>query len=274
MGSKKKCGLILLALSLSYFANLSASHAVVNHPNFYDNPYLTERIQVTIAPYLLPLDHPMKETIDSIFSQARVTQNEKTLVDAGFEVIAGPMPRSFIIVARHPSVPGYVFKIYLDSEDRCREDNPHWKSLAKRCAGAFGIRKIIERERIRHFSVPDKWLYILPVYPFSNVQNQEPIILVETDMELESYDVTKQMWKTVITKDHLDELYSILKHGFGGHGTVCLSVNVPFTKRGKFAFTDTESSKATLKLKNIKKYLSKDMEDYWDSLINVSKKDK
>jgi hypothetical protein len=265
---RKKYGFILAALFLSCSVHLSAGHAVFKYPNFYDNPYLTERMQVTIAPYLLPLDHPMKPKLDSIFSETRVVQDEKTLTDAGFEIIAGPMPRSFIIVARHPQVPGYVFKIYLDSEERCREENPHWKSLAKRCAGAFGIRQIITLGDIQHFSVPDKWLYILPLYPFSNVQNPEPIVLIETDMQLESYEVTKEMWKTAITKEYLDELYSILKQGFGGHGTACLSVNVPFTKQGKFAFTDTESSRAKLKLKNIKKYLSKEMEQYWDSLIN------
>jgi hypothetical protein len=271
MSIRKKYGFILAALSLGCFANLSAGHAVFNYPNFYDNPYLTDRMQVTIAPYLLPLDHPMKPTLDSIFSQSRVVQDQKTLTDAGFQIIAGPMPRSFVIVARHPQVPGFVFKIYLDSEERCREENPHWKSLAKRCAGAFGIRQIITRNNIRHFSVPDKWLYILPLHPFSNVQNLEPIVLMETDMQLESYEVTKQMWKTGITEEYLDELYFILKQGFGGHGTACLSVNVPFTKQGKFAFTDTESSRAELRLKNIKKYLSKDMEQYWDGLINPKK---
>ena len=271
MSNRYRWYALLVALNLGYFAHLPADHAVLNYPNFHDNPHLNERMQITIAPYLLPLDHPMKATLDSIFSKERVIQNEKTLTDAGFEIIAGPMPRSFIIVARHPQVPGFVFKIYLDSEERCREESPHWKSLAKRCAGAFGIRQIIKRNNFRYFSVPDKWLYILPLYPFSSVQNPEPIILIETDMELESYEVTKQMWKTGITQEYLDELYFILKKGFGGHGTVCLSVNVPFTKRGKFAFTDTESSRAKLNLKNIKKYLSEEMQQYWDSLINPKK---
>ncbi|GEM_PF-2058784 len=267
------CGraLALLAISLSCFANLSANHAVVDYPGFYDNPHLTEKMQVTIAPYLLPVNHPIMETVDAIFSQGRVTQNQQTLVDAGFEIIAGPMPRSFIIVARHPAVPGYVFKIYLDSEERCRDGLPHWKSLAYRCAGAYGIRKIIEREKIRHFSVPDKWLYLLPPLPFEEGKDPETVILIATDMELESYEVTKDMWRTIVTKEHLDELHAILKHGFGGRGTLVLSVNVPFTKRGKFAFTDTESHKAELKLKGIKKYLSKEMQQYWFSLIQESK---
>lgn len=268
MYCKKKYRLILLALCLGYFAGLSASHAVLNYPHFYDNPHLTERMQVTIAPYLLPLDHPMKATLDLIFSQARVTESETALTDAGFEIIAGPMKRSYIFVVRHPEIPGYVFKLYLDSEKRFRKEVPHWLSLARRCAGAFGIRKIIERENICHFLVPDKWLYIFPVYPHSNELDPEPILLMETDMEPENLEVSAHMWNTVITPQHLDELYAILRHGYGGSGALSLFGNVPFTKKGKFAFIDTEKPKAHLPLKYIRKYLSKDMEIYWDSLIH------
>ncbi len=267
MSRKKNYAFIFLAFGLSYFITPSTAQASLNYPNCQDNPYLNDQMQCRIAPYLLPLDHPMKPRLDAIFSSSRVIENERSLLDAGFSIIAGPMPVSFVIVARHPSVPGYVFKMYLDSESRSRKDIPHWLSLARRCDGAKGIRKIIKKEKIRHFAVPDKWLYVLPVYPFSNVLNPEPIILMETDMDLESYEVTKQMWQTVVTRKHLDELYSILKHGYGGRGTVCLSINVPYTKQGKFAFTDTESPKAELELKNVKKYLSKEMQRYWDRLI-------
>lgn len=268
MTCKRKYSLILLTLGLSYFANLPASHAFLNYPDFNDNPYLTDRMQTTIAPYLLPLNHPMKAKLDSIFSASRATENEKSLADAGFEIIAGPMKRSYIIVARHPKIPGYVFKLYLDSEKRYRKEVPHWLSLARRCAGAFGIRKIIERENICHFVVPDKWLYVLPVYPYSNVLDPEPILLMETDMEPESLEVSTQMWNTVITREHLNELYAILKSGYGGSGTMSLFGNVPFTKQGKFAFIDTEKRKTHLPLKYVKKYFSKDMALYWDSLIH------
>lgn len=265
---QKKHVFVLLVLSLSCFAAPSFVTGL-NYPNFNDNPYLTPRLQSTIAPYLLPIDHPMKPALDSIFSKSRAIENERSLIDAGFSIIAGPMPLSFIIVARHPQVPGYVFKIYLDSEKRCRKEIPHWLWLSKRCAGAFGIRQIIERKKMRYFSVPDKWLYLLPIYPYSSDPNPQPVILMETDMLPESYDVTKQMWKTRVTRKHLDELYEILKHGHGGNGTIFLYDNIPFTKGGKFAFTDTEDPRAKLELKHIKKYLSKEMQQYWDSLINT-----
>lgn len=260
MDRKKICLFFFLLLSLKCFAEL-------NYPHFKDNPSLDVRMQSKIAPYLLPLDHPMKAKLDLIFSQSRVLENERTFVNAGFEVIAGPRVYSFVIVARHPEIPGYVFKLYLDSETRMRNDVPHWKWLVRRCEGAQSIRKVIKRKNILHFSVPDKWLYVLPAYPFSSVQNPEVIILMETDMELETKEVSRQMWKTGVTRKHLDELYSIFKHGYGGPGIVKLPANVPYTKNGTFAFTDTEDPPANLKLKYIKKYLSKEMQRYWDTLL-------
>lgn len=267
MNSKKHSMIFLLAFSLSCLVTPPDAQASIDYPNCKDNPFLTDQMQFRIASHLLPLDHPIKPKLDSIFSRSRVLENERTLVDAGFSIIAGPMFRSFVIVARHPEVPGYVFKFYLDSDSRSRKDIPHWLWLARRCDGAKGIRKIIKREKISLFAVPDKWLYVLPVYPFSNVLDPDPVILIATDMEPESREVTEQMWQTVVTRRHLDELYAILKHGYGGHGTVFLPNNVPFTKQGKFAFTDTESPKDDLPLKHIKKYLSKEMQRYWDHLI-------
>src|SRR5581483_9957717 len=237
--------------------------------NCFASPYpsLDKGMQSKIAPYLLPANHPMKEKLDMLFSRSRALENEKAFIDAGFEVISGPRVYSFVIVARHPEVPGYVFKLYLDSETRMRNGIPHWEWLVQRCAGAESIRKLTKRKNIRHFSVPDKWLYVLPAYPFSSAVHPELIVLMETDMELESKEVSRQMWKTGITRKHLDELYAIFKHGYGGPGVVKLPANVPYTKNGKFAFTDTEDPPADLKLKYIKKYLSKEMQRYWERLI-------
>ena len=251
MSLKKTCSsLLFLLLSVNCFATL-----------------ITDHMQSKMAPHLLPRDHPALAKLDLIFSASRVLENERTLIDAGFEVIAGPRVYSFMIVARHPEIPGYIFKLYLDSETRMRNDIPHWEWLVRRCEGAQAIRKVIKRKGIRHFSVPDKWLYVLPTYPFSSAQNSETVILMETDMQLESKEVSKHMWKTAVTRKHLDELYSIFKHGYGGPGIVKLPANVPYTKNGTFAFTDTEDPPAKLKLKYIKKYLSKEMQSYWDDLI-------
>jgi hypothetical protein len=155
---------LFLVLALRCFATESASTTTSVHPNFRDNCFLNKEMQSRIAPHLLPSDHPMRLKVDAIFSQSRVVESKRTLLDAGFVIIAGPMPHSFVIVARHPEVPGYVFKLYPDSEKRCRKNVPHWRWLVRRCEGAQGIRNIIKRKNIRHFTVPDKWLCVLPVY--------------------------------------------------------------------------------------------------------------
>jgi hypothetical protein len=222
-----------------------------------------------IADYLIPLNHPVKATLDSIFSQSRVLENERTLVAAGFDVLVPPLASSYIIVARHPEMPGYVFKLHLDSETRSRKQLPHWIWLVGRCAEAKKIRKTIKRKNIRYFSVPDKWIFVPPFYPYSNALNPQPIIIVETDMELVSKEETEQMWKKRIKRKHLDELHYIIKHGYGGNSVLYLVNNVPFTKNNTFAFIDTEGPQSDhLNLKFIKRYLSKEMQDYWDCLIH------
>ena len=259
---------VLLSLSLHCFFIPAVSSSHKNYPNFEDNPLLTDRMRSKIVDYLIPLHHPIKATLDSIFSQSRVLENERTLVAAGFEILVPPLPNSYIIVARHPEVPGYVFKLHLDSETRSRKNQPHWIWLVRRCVEAKKIRKVIKHKKIRHFSVPDKWLFIPPAYPYSSAPNPQPMIVVETDMELVSYEQSELMWKTGITTEHLDELYSIIKHGYGGHSVLYLPSNIPFTKNNKFAFVDTEGPQSDgLKLKMIKKFLSKEMQKYWDTLI-------
>lgn len=71
-----------------------------------------------------------------------------------------------------------------------------------------------------------------------------------------------------ITHEHLDELYALLKQGHGGPGIVMLTDNVPFTKKGKFAFTDTEDPQGGAKLKYVKQFISEDLHEYWDSLTS------
>lgn len=256
----------LLLFTFSWMATLAAIGA--EYPNFESNPYLDDHKRAQIAPYLLPLDHPMRPVLDQIFSQSRIVQDMQTLANAGFEVVAGPMARSYVVVARHPAIPGYVFKMHLDYEPRTRKGVPHWASLVSRCAGAAAIREAIISKQMRYFTVPDKWLYVLPVYPFSNVVTPEPIVLIETDMEPEGYGISKRMWRTVVTRKHLDELYSILKTWHGGKGGLDLWKNVPFTKQGTFAFIDTEKPPHIMKFKHIKQFLSKDMQHYWDTLIS------
>ncbi len=212
------------------------------------------------SPYLLPLNHPIKPQLDLIFSQSRAIENQKTFTEAGFDIVIS-MPHSFIIVARHPSIPGYVFKLYLDSETRTKDNIPPSEWLTRRCQGAAKIKEIIKKEKIEHFIVPDKWLYVLPA---SKEHDPNPVILVESDIDLATPQMTASAWKTSIKPKHLDELYAIIKQGVGSIHVVS---NIPYTKDGKFACIDTENINKPLKLKKVKKYLSKEMQLYWDNLL-------
>lgn len=258
---------LLVACILSCHAIGSAHAPAVDYPCFVDNSLLSNRMRSDMEPYLLPLDHPIKEKLDCIFLQSRVLENERTLVEAGFNIIVPPLPNSFIIIARHPEVPGYVFKFHLDSETRSRKQLPHWIWLVRRCEQAMQIKKIIARKQVQNFVIADKWLYILPVYPPSSSADPQVAIVVETDMELDTYEMSAHMWKTAITHKHLKELYSLLKHGYGGPSVLYPLTNIPYTKQGKFAFIDTEGPRSDLNLKQITPYLSEEMQQYWTTLI-------
>jgi hypothetical protein len=215
-----------------------------------------------MAPHLLPLDHPMKGKLDAIFSRSRAIQNQQSLIDAGF-IILESGPKSYILLARHPQIPGYLFKLYLDSEQRMHKGVAHWRWLTRRCHGARKIKEVIKKKKLRHFIVPDKWLYILPPFPLSQEPHPQPVILVETYIHL--HPDSERAWKTRVTPQHLDELYLIYKSGYGSSNMI---KNIPYTESGKFAFVDTESPKRKPHLKRTRHFLSKEMQQYWNILID------
>jgi hypothetical protein len=216
-------------------------------------------MQERIAPYLLPLTHPFKPALDAIFSASRPTENEASLAQAGFATIA-VKKNTYVHVVRHPAVPGYVFKLHLDSELRQKLQKPGWFWLANRCEGAEKIRHLIKSKKIKHFVAPDKWLYPLPYSPNPNAKS---VVLLATDMRLVSHSKSQQAWKKAGHRV-LEELYIVLSHGYGSW---FLTGNVPYTKSGKFAFIDTEYPKREISLGKVKHYLSEEMQAYWEWLI-------
>ncbi len=264
MGTWNRCFSQLNFLLLNVFILcLSPLTLTANDPNIYENPLLTERMRAMISPYLIPIDHPMKGVLDRLFAQGRVTESMQSLKEAGFDVIAA-MPRSYVVVVRHPAVPGYVLKLYLDSETRMKENTPNWMWLTQRCIGANKIREIIKHQRIKNFIVPDKWIYVLPPLPASQGPSPQPILVIATDIE--PFADAKLAWKTLVTREHLDELFIIMKWGY----STTQIANIPYTKSGKFAFMDTEYPCRNLHLIHIEKYLSKEMAKYWERMLEVN----
>lgn len=141
--------------------------------------------------------------------------------------------------------------------------------------GAEKVRNLIEEKKIKFFTVPDKWIYPLPEFPKPiKIKQSQLVVLVVTDMNLVSKFETREAWKSIITQEHLDELYCILSHGHGSSGLVR---NVPYTKNGTFAFVDTEKPNKLPKYDKAKVFFSKEMQEYWDLLVktggNPKKKD-
>jgi hypothetical protein len=196
-------------------------------------------------------------SLDAIFQQfPHAFDSENSLIDAGFTIVCH-QPKSKIVVIKHQTLPGYLIKGYLESEiDR----NTYQQNLLNRCIGADNIRSLIKKKKIRHFTVPDKYLYTLP---------NETLILLVTDMKIHDSFKSRLAWKEKATKEHLRELYIILSHGYA---SCWLAENIPYTKKGTFACIDTEYPQRKLDLTKTKKYFSKKMQSYWKRLIRDNKK--
>lgn len=222
-----------------------------------------------IKPYLIPKNHPAKEALDFIFTRSRPTSDLDAMVDAGFDIVS-VRPYSFAVIAKHSDIPGYIEKVYLDSEKRKKNGKEGWEWLVHRCEGAENIRKLIREKKLNFFSVPDKWIYVLPKSARQNEKmNSQPIILLATDMHLVSQEESEQAWKTIITKAHLDELYIILSHGFASSH---VSWNIPYSESGKFTCIDTEHPKRKPNYAEVENYLSNEMKAYWKKLVNEGEK--
>jgi hypothetical protein len=227
--------------------------------NFTDNPCLSERMKSRMAPWLLPQVHPMKAALDEIFSQPGVNNSEKTLRKAGFKVLFS-QKRSLIRVISHPNLPGYLIKLFPNSEKALLSSG--WKRLTIRCIVAKKIKSIIARHHLRHFIVADKWLY--PVPCTHQKAGCQPVVLLVKNMNIYSRKETKHVWKKHASRRVVKELYQILGRGYG---SPFLSGNLPYTKMGTFAFIDTEYNKRKINLGHARSFLSRPMQRYWNSLV-------
>lgn len=235
------------------------------------NPYISKEIRKTIEPYLLPSTHPIKPILDQIFKTQRATLNEETLANAGF-ITKFIQPRSFIRVVSHPLMPGYLFKLHLDSELRQKRGKPGWHWFTLRCIGVEKVRHIIKKENLKYFIAPHKWIYPLPADPSppnSPTYTRHLTLLVVEDMELATKSENLNAWKTKITPKQLKELYTIIAYA---KGSSYRAQNIPYTIHGKYAFIDTEYPDQKAHFSGIRTYLSPTMQAYWDDLVKRKKK--
>lgn len=207
--------------------------------------------------YLLPKDHYLKHNLDEIFSKPDVLENSENFQEAGFVTLSHQ--GTGMRVASHPLLHGFLIKTYISSEKK-QDDNWNW--MVQRCEGASNIRKLIRQEQLRYFTVPDKWIYVLPKSTKKNSYTQTAVLVV-THMKIVSDEESRKAWNQA-TPNHLRELYCILSHGYASS---FLPRNIPYTKKKKFSCIDTAYAKRTPNFKKPKSYFSKEMKVYWDKLV-------
>lgn len=215
-----------------------------------------------IAPYLLPDRHPIKKKMDKIFKNARASANLESFLMAGFST-RGIRNWSHTVVAKHPNLNGVVLKLFFD-------DQPGIDDLSKlmlRIKGAEKAREIIAENGWEDlFSVPRKWLYILPQEPISHEPFPKNFILVAEDMHLLSKKDNYEKWRGEFHPNFLNIVFMFLT--LGGFVDSVYPFNLPFSKDGRIAVIDTEYFNAwPIPYHKFLRYLSQSMADHWNALI-------
>ncbi len=210
----------------------------------------------------------MKAKLDKIFTKKkRVLLSTKTLKKAGF---LNPKARKFtrLIVVKHEEIPGFVFKIYLDSQ-RYYKDVPEYNLWIQRIKGVARIRQVIKQYQLEeYFKTPTKWIYLVPERPAPPEDFLAKVtILVEEDMNLLSAKANAERWKSdLVSKPLLDGLYKILK--LVGLKDCCKIDNIPFSTDGRVAFIDTQTyGETAIPYKVVGKALSDENKRYWKHII-------
>ena len=205
--------------------------------------------------------HPIKRKLDKLFKKTRVTESPETFSKAGFGKPHLRKPTN-IVIGKHKDFKGYIFKVYLDSQPELCD----WALWISRIKGSLAIQSCIRRHGFQHFAVPKKWIYLLPTNCVSHGPNPKTSILIVEDMNILDSKSNLDAFKTKMTPKILRELYTIISEE-------CLidSVfpdNIPFTKRGRIAFIDTEHYHCNQPIPYMKltKYLSTSLQKIWVDL--------
>lgn len=245
------------------------ANAKSHYPNFDDNPHITRDAKELLRPFLIPLDHPVKPMLDAIFSSARVTKDKSSLAEAGFTTLYS-QPKTHLEIVRHPDLQGYLLKLFLDIDLGIKHHRPGWVWLARRCKGAENVRRLIKKYKLKHITVPDKWIYILPVDPSAPnapEYTRHIAVLLVTDMDLVTYQESAYAWKNFVTHKQIEELFCIIDHGYSSS---FLANNIPYCRNGKFSCIDTEHPKRKPHYQRVEQFLSPEMVAYWRTLVEMA----
>lgn len=248
--------------------NLCELEAIQKHiASLYASKYVNKDVSDSVKEYMMPDDHPMKDKMDHIFFSSRALADHKSMKVAGFDK-AKPQSHTGIIVTRHPDLPLYVIKAYLDESDY-HDGKPEHLFWIKRARGARKVQRSITTHHYEHlFKVPKKWIYLLPDEPSPPSDYlRKNFILVEEDMEIYDDKTNENMWgSNRVTTELLDAMYTITTEL--GLADCAKPDNCPFSFDGRVAFIDTQrlNDRGFVKFDRLTPFLSRPMRDYWNAL--------
>lgn len=235
---------------------------IVKGRNGY-SPQITDEIWQQVEPYFLPEDHAIKKFMDKVCGQIRILASTEALERAGFTIVFQQAKRG-LVVARHPGLPGYLLKMYLD--ECSRTEWPLWILRAK---GARIIQQLLDKYYYNCFmKVPQKWIY--PVSNFDRPKADEntfpkDFILIVQDMKLATDKYNLYCYKNNMTFARLDALYTIINEGGLSDSHI---KNIPFSVDRKIAFMDTEYVNAwPVHFDWLTKYFSTTHQSYWLKMV-------
>lgn len=236
------------------------------------NRHVKREVWDKLTPYFLPSRHPLRYRLDKIFKGSkRVLESTSTLKKAGFK---HPKARQWtrLIVTSHKKMPGYIIKLYTDSQHPHR-GRPEWTFWKKRIEGVTLIQQMINERKLNGlFKTPKKWIYPVPHESSPKKgRYRKNFILVEQDMDILSDPENEAMWRSpVVTARKLNLLFDILQ-GLG-LWDCAKPANIPFGRDGRIAFIDTQTYRTwPVKHYRLTPFLSPPMQKHWNELIKTTK---
>lgn len=239
---------------------LLAAPAYADQTGYTRPSSVSQEAWEAVFPYLLPENHPAKPFLDATFSATRVTYDNTTLTDAGFRYT--PVQGIRATAVRHPDLPGYVLKMYLDTSPHTSCD---WTSWLRRITGAEKIRTMIKAKGWdKQFKVARKWIYPLPDDPIPPEDGFHFILVVE-DMDLLPKEENRDRWYQLNDTRLLRHFFTLIRDL--GLRDCARSSNAPWCRDGRIAFVDTEShDKPDIRYYALNSRLNPDMLRYWKKL--------
>jgi hypothetical protein len=197
----------------------------------------------------MPFDDPASLDLRALFRDPAMFDSRSSWGAAGFQVY-NRSNNGKIMVARHPSARGLLFKKYVSAVPQ----KDQLRNFERRLEGSRRLRAFVKDHGLSRVVVPLKWVVELPRV-FSRRGTSH--ILVVEQLELLGDEQTKVAYQG-ISPDILAQLCLVLFHFRGMDSN---AKNLPFTADERIALIDTEhwdrgSSKAYLH--HVGEYLSKE----------------